>query len=56
MTRSAARYVVMALVLMVAIASAASAQVITWSMADEYPATSIQGEADAMREYITSAM
>jgi TRAP-type C4-dicarboxylate transport system substrate-binding protein len=47
MTRSAARYVVMALVLMMAIASAASAQVITWSMADEYPATSIQGEADA---------
>jgi len=28
-------------------AGAVSAQTVTWSMADEYPATSIQGEADA---------
>src|SRR5262245_58382179 len=34
-------------VIVVLAARAVSAQTITWSMADEYPATSIQGEADA---------
>ncbi len=47
MTRSTARLapVVMAFLLMAA--GGARAQVVTWGMANEYPATSIQGEADA---------
>jgi TRAP-type C4-dicarboxylate transport system substrate-binding protein len=44
MTRRAA---VLALLLLVLSVSVAQAQVLRWSMANEYPATSIQGEADA---------
>ncbi len=51
MTRSTARLatVVMALLLVAAPGhyQIARAQVVTWGMANEYPATSIQGEADA---------
>jgi TRAP-type C4-dicarboxylate transport system substrate-binding protein len=51
MARSTARLatVVMALLLMAAPGhyQIARAQVVTWGMANEYPATSIQGEADA---------
>ena len=41
------RPAVLALVLIVLSASLAQAQTVRWSMANEYPATSIQGEADA---------
>jgi TRAP-type C4-dicarboxylate transport system substrate-binding protein len=49
MTRSAARLatVVMMMALLLSPAGGARAQVVTWGMANEYPATSIQGEADA---------
>ena len=49
MTRSAARLgmVVMMMALPLSPAGGARAQVVTWGMANEYPATSIQGEADA---------
>ena len=50
MTRSAARLatvVMMMMALLLSPAGGARAQVVTWGMANEYPATSIQGEADA---------
>jgi TRAP-type transport system periplasmic protein len=40
------RPLVLALLLLVLSATAVQAQVVRWTMADEYPATSIQGEAD----------
>ena len=41
------RATVLALLLLLLSAAGAQAQVVRWTMADEYPATSIQGEADA---------
>jgi len=41
------RPAVLALLLLLLSAAGAQAQVVRWTMADEYPATSIQGEADA---------
>jgi TRAP-type transport system periplasmic protein len=41
------RPAVLALLLLLLSAAAAQAQVVRWTMANEYPATSIQGEADA---------
>jgi TRAP-type C4-dicarboxylate transport system substrate-binding protein len=46
MTRRRIALASMVLIALLA-ARAVSAQTVTWSMADEYPATSIQGEADA---------
>ena len=47
MTRSAARLAAVVMALVLAAAGGARAQVVTWGMANEYPASSIQGEADA---------
>jgi len=41
------RPAVWALLLLLLSAAAARAQDVRWTMANEYPATSIQGEADA---------
>ena len=47
MTRSTARLATVVMAFLLMAAGGASAQVVTWGMANEYPATSIQGEADA---------
>ena len=43
MTRSAARLATVVMALVLAAAGGARAQVVTWGMANEYPASSIQG-------------
>ena len=47
MTRSMARLATVVMAFLLMAAGGARAQVVTWGMANEYPATSIQGEADA---------
>jgi len=47
MTRSTARLATVVMAFLLMAAGGARAQVVTWGMANEYPATSIQGEADA---------
>jgi TRAP-type C4-dicarboxylate transport system substrate-binding protein len=47
MTRSAGRLATVVMALVLAAVGGARAQVVTWGMANEYPASSIQGEADA---------
>ena len=47
MTRSTARLATVVMAFLLMAAGGARAQIVTWGMANEYPATSIQGEADA---------
>ena len=47
MTRSTARLATVVMAFLLMAAGGARAQGVTWGMANEYPATSIQGEADA---------